>query len=96
VVPLGTQTYSTPVVAGGKAYIGTPHLLGSPFGVFLCPGMKSSRCGGDFWVLAASGNKRVISSIDLDSPMHSTPVAANGVLYVATMKKLYAVKKSTE
>jgi len=51
---------------------------------------------GDFWVLAASRNKKVISSIDLDSPMHSTPVAANGVLYVATMKKLYAVKKSTE
>ncbi len=51
---------------------------------------------GNFWVLAASRNKRVISSIDLDSPMHSTPVAANGVLYVATMKKLYAVKKSTE
>jgi len=51
---------------------------------------------GDFWVLAASRNKRVISSIDLDSPMHSTPVAANGVLYVATMKNLYAAKKSTE
>ena len=57
VVPLGTQTYSTPVVAGGKVYIGTRR--------------------GDFWVLAASRNKRVIGSIDLDSPMHSTPVAAN-------------------
>jgi outer membrane protein assembly factor BamB len=51
---------------------------------------------GDFWVLDASRNKRVISSIKLDSPIHGTPIAANGVLYVATMKKLYAAKKTTE
>jgi len=51
---------------------------------------------GDFLVLDASRNKRVISSIKLDSPIHGTPIAANGVLYVATMKNLYAVKKSTE
>ena len=51
---------------------------------------------GDFWVLAASKDKRVISSLRLDSPIVGTPVAANGVLYVTTMKKLYAVKKSTE
>jgi outer membrane protein assembly factor BamB len=50
----------------------------------------------DFWVLAASRNKKVISSIELDSPMNSTPVVANGVLYIATMKKLYAVKGSSE
>ena len=50
----------------------------------------------DFWILAASKEKRIISSIKLDSPMHGSPVAANGVLYVATMKKLYAVKTSTE
>jgi outer membrane protein assembly factor BamB len=50
----------------------------------------------DFWVLAASRNKRVISSIELDSPMDSTPVVANSVLYIATMKKLYAVKRSSQ
>jgi outer membrane protein assembly factor BamB len=49
---------------------------------------------GDFWVLAASRQKRVISVIELDSPTVSTPAAANGVLYVATMKKLYALKHS--
>ncbi len=49
---------------------------------------------GDFWVLAAGRNKKIISSIRLDSPIHGTPVAANGVLYIATMKKLYAVKVS--
>jgi len=51
---------------------------------------------GVLWVLAASKDKRVISSIKLDSPIVGTPVAANGVLYIATMKKLYAVRKSTE
>jgi outer membrane protein assembly factor BamB len=49
-----------------------------------------------FWVLAADRNKKVISSIKLDSPIHGSPVAANGVLYIASMKKLYAVEKSKE
>ena len=47
---------------------------------------------GDFHVLAASRNKQIISSIKLDGPIHGSPVAANGVLYVATMKNLYAVE----
>ncbi len=51
---------------------------------------------GNFWVLAASKNKNIISSIKLDSPIHGSPVVANGVLYITTMKKLYAVKKNTE
>lgn len=51
---------------------------------------------GNFWVLAASKDKKIISSIKLDSPIHGSPVAANGVLYIATMKKLYAVKKSVK
>lgn len=49
---------------------------------------------GNFWVLAAGRDKKIISSIKLDSPIHGSPVAANGVLYIATMKKLYAVKAS--
>ena len=50
----------------------------------------------DFWILGASKDKKVISSIELDSPMAGSPVAANGVLYIATMRKLYAVKKAGE
>ena len=48
---------------------------------------------GDFWILAADREKRIIASIDLDSPTCSTPVAANGVLYVATLEQLHAVGK---
>jgi outer membrane protein assembly factor BamB len=51
---------------------------------------------GNFWIMAADKNKKIISSIKLDSPIHGSPVAANGVLYIATMKKLYAVKKNEE
>jgi outer membrane protein assembly factor BamB len=48
---------------------------------------------GDFWVLAAGKEKRVLSSTHLDDPIISTPVAANGTLYVGTMTRLYALQK---
>jgi len=48
---------------------------------------------GQFWVLAAGKEKRVLSSIRLDAPIHSSTVAANAALYVATMKRLYAIRR---
>jgi outer membrane protein assembly factor BamB len=79
------EIWASTLVADGKVYIGTRR--------------------GDFWILAASKDKKVIAysaeaaakaggSIDLDSPIVGSPVAANGVLYIATMKNLYAVKAS--
>lgn len=49
----------------------------------------------DFWILAHGREKKVLCTTTLDSEINGTPVAANGVLYVATMKNLYAfaVKK---
>ncbi len=47
---------------------------------------------GDFWVLAAGKQKRVLSSIRLPDPVQSTVVAANGTLYVGTMTRLYALR----
>ncbi|MGC8743177.1 MAG: PQQ-binding-like beta-propeller repeat protein [Verrucomicrobiia bacterium] len=46
---------------------------------------------GDFWIVSASREKRVLCSIDLGAPISSSAVAANGAVYIATMTKLFAV-----
>ncbi len=51
--------------------------------------------GGDFWILEKGKKLNVLSSEKLGSPIHSTPVAANGVLYVSTMNRLYAIERKT-
>ena len=51
---------------------------------------------GDFWVLATGKEKQVLSSIRLDAPVISTPIAANGTLYVGTMKRLYALQQAAQ
>jgi outer membrane protein assembly factor BamB len=48
---------------------------------------------GEVLVFAAGKEKNLLSSIELGSPISATPVAANGVLYIATMSRLYALKK---
>jgi outer membrane protein assembly factor BamB len=47
---------------------------------------------GQFLILAAAPEKRVVAKLDLDEPVNGTAVAANGVLYVPTMNHLYAVR----
>ncbi len=47
---------------------------------------------GMFYVFAAAKEKKLIGSLDLASPISATACAANGVLYVATMNRLYAVQ----
>ncbi len=51
--------------------------------------------GSDFWIIEEGKELKVLSSIKLDGPICSTPVAANGVLYVSTMYRLYAIKDSS-
>ncbi|RJP35584.1 MAG: pyrrolo-quinoline quinone [Candidatus Omnitrophota bacterium] len=50
----------------------------------------------DFFVFAANREKQVINTIRMDSPMAGAPTAANGVLYVPTMKNLYALQLDTQ
>ena len=49
---------------------------------------------GRFWVLAAGKEKRVLSSVHLADQIISTPVAANGALYVGIMSRLYALRSA--
>jgi outer membrane protein assembly factor BamB len=48
---------------------------------------------GHFYVFAASREKRLLNTLSLGSPVSATATAANGVLYVATMNRLYAAKE---
>jgi outer membrane protein assembly factor BamB len=48
---------------------------------------------GAFYVLAASREKKLLSTLELDHPISSTATAANGVLYVTTMNRLYALRQ---
>ena len=46
----------------------------------------------EFYVMAAGAEPKLISSVRLGSPIYSTPIAANGVLYVASQRYLWAVE----
>ncbi|MGO9200552.1 MAG: PQQ-binding-like beta-propeller repeat protein [Limisphaerales bacterium] len=45
---------------------------------------------GDLTVFAASKEKKVLGAINLGAPVYSTPVVANGVLYVSSNTHLFA------
>jgi outer membrane protein assembly factor BamB len=47
---------------------------------------------GEFWVFATGKEKKVLDTIDMGEAISGTPVAANGVLYVTTMSRLYALR----
>jgi hypothetical protein len=46
---------------------------------------------GDFVVFAASKEKKLISETNLNAPIYSTPIVANGVIYVQTNTHLFAL-----
>ncbi len=47
---------------------------------------------GDFRIFAASREKKLLFQTNLNAPVYSTPVAANGVLFVASSSHLYAIE----
>ena len=48
---------------------------------------------GDFWILAAGRELKVLGQGDLGAPISGTATAANGTIYVATMKEIWAIGK---
>lgn len=48
---------------------------------------------GDFLIMAAGKQMKLIKKIDMRAPVYATPVAANGTLYIATPTHLYAIAK---
>ena len=48
---------------------------------------------GTFYIFAAAREKQVLATVSLDRPISSTATAANGVLYVATLDRLYALRQ---
>ena len=51
---------------------------------------------GQFLVFAASREKKVLSEMELGSPISATVTPANGTLYVATMKELFAIRQTSQ
>lgn len=46
---------------------------------------------GVLWILAAGREKKILNKIKFDSTIYQTPIIANGVLYVTTEQRLYAI-----
>ena len=51
---------------------------------------------GEFFILAADRELKILDQIPLDASICATAVAANGVLYVTTLERLYAVAQAGE
>ena len=48
---------------------------------------------GDLCIFEASSEKRLLGAVDLKAPISATVTAANGTLFIATMRQLYAVSQ---
>lgn len=72
-----------------------PGVWGSPLvadgKVYLGTGGRST-----LWVFAHGRELKVLSRIRVRSEIHNTPVAANGVLYLATWRHLYAIQGTSQ
>ena len=48
---------------------------------------------GDLTILEASRQKRLIGEFNFGNTVYSTPVVANGTLYIMTRSHVYAIEK---
>jgi outer membrane protein assembly factor BamB len=65
-------------------------------GVLVADGKLYFGTRSEFLVMAAGREPRVLSRVRLGSPVYSTPIAANGVLYIASQQFLWAAQQRRE
>ncbi|MEY5011977.1 MAG: hypothetical protein RLZZ253_3116, partial [Verrucomicrobiota bacterium] len=56
-------------------------------------------CGdedGDFVCFASSKEKKVLSEVNMGAPIYSTPIVANGAMYVGTQTHLYVIAEGAK
>lgn len=51
---------------------------------------------GDFLVFAAAKEKKILSECNMGAPIYSTPIVANGVMYIGTQTHLYAIAEGAK
>ena len=73
----------------GNRKISPSNIYGMPVAL---DGRVYVAASGDFWILAAGREKKVLCETDLGAPISGTATCANGVVYVATMKQIWALK----
>lgn len=76
------SVWASPLIVDGKVYIATESGNVAVFRLSADPSIAMNDYG------TARGP---IATIDMGEPIHATPVVADNVLYVATIKRLYAI-----
>jgi outer membrane protein assembly factor BamB len=51
---------------------------------------------GHLVVFAAGKEKKILNTMDMGGSVYTTPIAANGVLYITTREKLYAIQQGAQ
>ena len=46
---------------------------------------------GDFVIFSSSKEKKILSQVNFGAPILSTPIVANGIMYIASQTHLFAV-----
>lgn len=82
-----SHIWGSTLVAGGYVYLGT-----EDGEMVLIKAAKDADADGDGKVKGSE----LLTSVEFPSPLYSSPVAANGVLYVATQTHLYAFAKAAQ
>jgi outer membrane protein assembly factor BamB len=71
------------------SYDAQTELIGSPY--WVDGRVYLGTDDGELLIFAHGRTAKLLARIDMEASIHTTPVAANGTLYVATWSKLYAI-----